>query len=86
MSSQWQGCRNRARSRIVRHVSQDDARPDTPPVIYGKVAIPVPRAELLMWQNLWNQGKEDADITDPVLLGRLRNLLRQRNSTEPASE
>jgi hypothetical protein len=86
IQSTGRGCGTRTRTRIVRCVSLEDPTNDPPLVIHGCVVEIVSRAELFMWQNLWNQGKEDADITDPVVVGRLRNLLRQRNSTEPASE
>ncbi|MCU1372256.1 MAG: hypothetical protein JWO77_3450 [Ilumatobacteraceae bacterium] len=67
-------------------MSQKDTEPREPIVICGKVVEVVSKSELFMWQNLWNQDKEDADISDPIVLARLRNLLRQRNSTELASE
>ena len=67
-------------------MSQDDAGPDAPLVICGTVVEVVSRTELFMWQNLWNQDKEDADITDPVVLARLRNLLRLHSSDGHASD
>lgn len=60
--------------------------PMPPVLILGQVCEVVEGAELVMWQNLWGQGKSSADVSDPVVLARFRRLLRPGTANAPDPE